>query len=828
MIVSLNWLKKFVDIDMPIDDLETLIGARLVEIESVVNIGKKYENIPIVKVVKCEKHGDSDHLNVVMIDDGNVISGVERDADGLVQVVCGAPNIAAGQMVVWLPPATIVPNTHYTADPFELSSRVLQGVTSNGMIASAKELDLYDEHTGILVVNDDVQPGASFADAYELDDYLLDIENKSLTHRPDCFSIIGFAREVAAITGKTFKTPDWLLNIDPDFSVDANERLPISVAIDNSELSDRYQAIVVSGASSDKQSPMQTQTYLARVGVRPINAVVDVTNYLMMLTGQPLHAFDYDKLASITGGKPTIHVRNANQDEDLQLLDGKTITLSPDDIVIATDGKAIALAGAMGGLDTAIDENTKNIVIESATFNLYSLRSTQMRHGIFSEAITRFTKGQPAGLTAPVLCDAVRLMGEWSGSQAVSEVAESYPGERDLVQIELSCEQINDILGSQFTNQDVNEVMQRVEFGVQEAGEKLILTPPYWRQDIHIKEDIAEEMGRLNGFDNIAPTLPSRDFTATKPSDFDNLRTRIRKMMVRAGANEVLTYSFVNKDLLVKAGQDPENSYKIVNSISPTLPCDRQSRTPSLLNAIHPNVRIGFDKFMVFELNKVHSKSDGVTNENVPHEFDMLAAVVTDNNVRKGSAYYQAKEVIDYLGGLMGFNPGYKLGDGVDSPVGRPFEHRRSAVVFDRDSGVELGIVGEYKKSVSKNFKLPLFTAGFEIDLDALFKVTDKLQSDYKPISRFPFAERDICFQLNAGVTYGKLVECIEKVLDATSLETMVNPIDIYKPDGADVTNVTVRIRFTSHDHTLDGDEVADVIDLITASIKRDIGASVI
>ena len=417
MIVSLNWLKKFTDIDMTVGELIKLIGARLVEIESFTDLGEKYKDVLIVKIIEVNKIEGSDHLNVVKIDDGGKTENIERDENGYIQVVCGAPNVRSQQIVVWLTPNTVVPNTFGQDEPFVLGTRKMLGLTSNGMIASARELDLYDEHEGILEIPEDIKPGTSFKTTYEMDDIVLDIENKSLTHRPDCFSIIGFAREVAAISGKQFQTPKWLMELSPDFGQIESEKVELNVNIDDAELSSRYTAIVMSGADGNRKSPIMIQTYLSRIGMRPINAIVDVTNYLMMLTGQPLHAFDYDKLVKVAGGKADIHVRAGRDGETLELLDGKIIKISPEDIVITAGETAVALAGAMGGANTEIDVNTKKIVIESATFNLYNLRATQMRHGIFSEAITRFTKGQPADQTVPVLFEAVRLMNEWACAQ---------------------------------------------------------------------------------------------------------------------------------------------------------------------------------------------------------------------------------------------------------------------------------------------------------------------------------------------------------------------------------------------------------------------------
>lgn len=830
MIISLNWLKKFTEIDMPVDELATLIGARLVEIEEVVDYGAKYKDVVVAKVVECKKHEGSDHLNITKLDDGGKTTNVERDENGFVQVVCGAPNVREGLLVAWLPPETVVPETFGSDEPFVLGARMLRGVMSSGMIASPRELALFDEHDGILELDKDLTPGTSFAEAYELDDYLLDIENKSLTHRPDTFGIIGFAREVAAIQGKAFITPEWLANIHPEFTEkQGNVEAPV-VTIDDAELSRRYQAVVLSGADGSAKSPLQIQTYLSRVGVRPINAVVDVTNYLMMLTGQPLHAFDYDKLVRVGGGKADIHVRAGRDNEELELLDGRTIQLTGDDIVIAAGQTAIGLAGAMGGANTEIDKDTKNIIIESATFNLYNLRGTQMRHGIFSEAITRFTKGQPPELTSPVLADAVRLMGEYAGAKRVSDVAESYPHQEAIKPVTLSLQKIDGVLGAHMSLDEVSSVMRGVEFEVKATNDSDIsFTHPYWRADIHIPEDIIEEVGRLYGFDNIQPTLPERDFTAVRPNMFDDVRMNVRRTLARAGANEVLTYSFVHGDLLTKAGQKPSDSYRLVNSLSPELQYYRQTITPSLLSAVHSNIKRGYDEFSLFELNKGHPKQHGMTEENVPAEADMIALVVVNKKTPTGAPFYQAKRILDYLATMLGLDLQYSpLDADPNYPVTAPFEYRRSALVTDRNTDTFLGIVGEYKKSVVRAFKLPDHAAGFEIGTGAVFEAVKKLAGSYKPISKYPGAERDICFQVANNVNYQQVIDATKQGLKDNGLDTIISPVDIYRANGAMTKNITIRLTLTSYERTLTGDEVSRVVNAVVGEVTAATGAKVL
>ena len=819
MIISVNWLRKYTDIDVSIDELTTLIGSRLVEVEEVIDLGKKYEGVVIAKVVECAPLEGSDHLNLTKIDDGGTAKDVERDENGFVQVVCGAPNVRTGLTVAWLPPNSIVPETFGDKEPFVLGARKLRGAMSNGMLASAKELDLWEDHTGIIELEDERKAGESFAAAYELNDYLLDIENKSLTHRPDTFGIIGFAREVAGIQGKAFKTPERVTLDGVTWPEKVGDFPTPKVTIDNPELSSRYQAVVLTNVDSKVQfSPLETQTYLARVGVRPHSAVVDVTNYMMMISGQPLHAFDYDKLKAVNNDEIDIHVRGGREGEKLVLIDGREIELSTNDIVIANGETAVGLAGAMGGHDTEIDENTTTVLLESASFNLYNLRNTQMRHGIFSEAITRFTKGQPAELTTPVLAGAVDLLRLAAKADRASDVGDAYPVKQEFPKVYAMAGHMNAALGSNFTTDDIVRTLQNVEFDVSVSDKGLITAvPPYWRADIHISEDLDEEVGRLNGFDTITPTLPKRDFTAVSPDSFDKFRAKVRKTLARAGANEVLTYSFVHGDVLKKAGQNIDNAYRIVNSISPDLQYYRLTLTPNLLGLAHPNAKTGYDDFALFELNKTHSKAFGSDEDGLPKEVDLLALVVR-RKAKDGAAYYSARKLLDYLGESFGLVFRYvpiEVDPGYDESA--PFDHRRSAMVYVGE--VYVGIIGEYKAAVGKAFKLPEATAGFELDPRALLQAVDAASAGYTPLSRYPSTERDVCYQVVAETRYADIHKAARAAIVDGDIRIDISALDIYQAEGSETKNITLRYTLTPFAKTLSSDEANAHIAAISDSV---------
>ena len=324
MKISVNWLKQFTDIDLSVDELVKKIGAQLGAVEEVIDLGQKYKGIVVAKVVSCEKHPNADKLSVCLLDDGGTTPDVNRDENGHVQVVCGAPNVREGLTVAWLPPGSVVPST-LDKDPFTLGARELRGVVSNGMIASAQELAIGDDHNGIVELDALAEPGTLFADAYELNDYIIDIENKMFTHRPDCFGILGVAREIAGIQNLPFKSPEWYLK-SLDRVRPGKSKLALEVRNDAGALVPRFMAVAMADAQMS-QSPFIIQTYLSRVGLKPINNIVDVTNYLMFLTGQPAHAYDADKLRSVggTGDIVKLESRMSRKGDKIKLLSGKDL-----------------------------------------------------------------------------------------------------------------------------------------------------------------------------------------------------------------------------------------------------------------------------------------------------------------------------------------------------------------------------------------------------------------------------------------------------------------------------------------------------------------------
>jgi phenylalanyl-tRNA synthetase beta chain len=817
MKVSLNWLKQFTDVDLSVDELVEKIGVQLGAVEDVVDLGKKYQGIIIAKVVSCEKHPNADKLSVCLIDDGGKAQAAERNEQGLVQVVCGAPNVRAGLTVVWLPPGSTVPNT-VDKDPFVLEPRELRGVVSNGMLASASELAISDDHSGIVELGEDLVPGSDFAETYQLNDYIIDIENKMFTHRPDCFGLLGVAREVAGIEHKQFTSPDWYLT-GLDRIKPGHTKLPLQVKNELVDLVPRFMAVAMADVIV-KPSPFALQTYLSRIGLRPINNIVDITNYIMYLTGQPTHAYDADKLQKF--GELSLETRMSRKGDKISLLNGKEIELQDDSTVLITSNDVpVGVAGVMGGAETEVDDTTKNIVLECANFDMYSIRRASMKHGLFTDAVTRFNKGQSRLQNDRVLEEAVTMVQSFATAHVASDVIDIRANPLPALQtVQVTVDFITTRLGVKLSAEEIATLLQNVEFTVAAHGEELHITAPFWRTDIEIAEDIVEEVGRLYGLDRLPMQLPDRDLTPVVPDAQLSLKSILRDKLSRAGANEVLTYGFVHGDLLSKAGQDVSRGFRLTNALSPDLQFYRLSMTPSLLEKVHPNIKAGYGKFALFELGKVHSKTE-VDDDGLPIEFDRLALVLamdskTSKTETTGAPYYAARQYLESVFGNV------RLESALDSPFTdhpmfsqllAPFEPVRSAIVFKDDKLA--GVIGEYKSEVRKALKLPDYCAGFETFLSPL--IDQDPTADYVPISRFPKVEQDITLRVPTDLAYSKLANFIyEQLHQIENTHFTVTPLDIFQKEDSH-KNISFRVTISSYERTLTAEEVNKQLDDIAS-----------
>jgi len=820
-----------------VTELVEKIGSQLGAVEETIDFGKKYEAVIVAKIVSCVDHENSDHLHICKIDDGGKAQDVERDEQGLVTVVCGAPNAREGILVAWLPPGSTVPDTADTDDPFVLSARPLRGVVSNGMLASPRELALGDSHDGILEITEDVTPGTSFADAFNLrGDTIIDIENKMFTHRPDCFGMLGVAREIAGIYHQPYKSPDWYRMDAPIPAIETDElkleirnELPVDVP--------RFMATTLRNVAI-KPSPLWLQIFLAKMGVKSINNIVDYTNFFMLETGQPLHAYDYDKVMAQDSGAnhATLVARYPKEGEKITLLNGKEIEPRAEAIMIATNDKLIGVGGVMGGADTEVDADTKNIILECATFNMYSIRRTSMAHGLFTDAVTRNNKGQSPLQNRAVIAKIVDEIRLFADGKVASELVDDNHVDAAAMQrgalfepVKLSTEFINVRLGLALTTQQIQMLLQNVEFTVLVDGDDLVVTAPFWRTDIEIPEDVVEEVGRLYGFDHLPLTLPRRDVTPTEQDALLSFKSRVREILSSAGANEVLTYSFVHGKLLEKVGQSTDLAFKLSNAISPDLQYYRTSLTPSILDKVHQNIKAGYDEFALFEMNKTHTLLHPDNDEGLPTEFNMLSLVVARNDKRvqkaQGAAFYDARKYLTFLTEKLGIAVQFEaLQDEPNFPVVKPFDMKRSALVRVKGTDIYLGIVGEFKASVRKQLKLPEHTAGFEIGLQELLGTTGRT-GQYVQLPRFPKVEQDICLKVLADLSYQELHNFVWDKLSEVQPENVYStlaPVDIYqRHDDLEHKQITFRFSIASYDKTMTDAEVSKMLDHVVAEAAR-------
>ena len=854
MKVSLNLIKQLINFELPpVDELVARVNQQLGGIEAVIDLNAKYGGARIVRVVECAKHPNADRLSVTKIDDGGAVADVPRDEGGLVQVVCGAPNVHADMWAIWLPPKSTVPASFDDDEPFMLDARPLRGVLSQGMLAAADELDIGADHEGIVEIHEHDVPagveltaGASFAETFGLDDYVLDIENKMFTHRPDCFGQLGVAREIAGIFGRKFTSPDWYKE-EQKFA--GGEGLELEVFNDAPELVQRFMAVAIKNVEV-KSSPLWLQCQLVAMGGKPINSIVDVTNYVMLMTAQPTHAYDYDTLRGYSLG-----ARLARPGEKVSLLNGKEYELTANDIVIADGEGVIGLAGIMGGSSTEVSSKTKNIVLECATFDMYALRKTAMRHGVFTDALARFNKGQSPLQNAAVLKRLMSMVGGEQASEVFDEKLNMFWGERSVsvskgfIQSRLGLDQKpNWLIDDEILRLLHNVEMKAKKYGTpsvaypdQEAtyvdgsarvvdNSKAILksclkvTVPFWRTDLELPEDIVEEVGRLYGFDKLPRQLPMRSIKPAPRNPRRQLKQAIRQSLSRAGANEVLTYSFVHERVLKNAEQDPSRAYRLSNALSPDLQYYRTSVLPSLLDKVHANIKAGHDEFMLFEIGKIHDKELPLTDENLPSEQTFVDGVYASKKPRAGASFYKTRKLVNRLLADINVDADFVKIVESDADIPAPFDGQRSAWIVAKNDD-QLGIVGELSQAVWRNFKLPDYTAAFSLDIEKLqVCLTENREHNYRPLSRFPSISQDISLRSSVEISHNELLRTVRQCLDESkNLHCRVQTLGIYQPkDNAAIKTTTLRLTFTSYQQTLTDAEVKPIMDNIaTAALTK-------
>ncbi|MFC1992906.1 phenylalanine--tRNA ligase subunit beta [Chloroflexota bacterium] len=796
--MPLSWLQDHVDIALPLADLANRLTMAGIEVGALQVIGGEWENVVVGQIRAIDPHPNADRLHMVTVD-----LGTDRQT-----VVTGAPNIRIGDKVVFAHVGARLIDGH-TGQVSSLKSAKIRGAMSSGMVCSEKELGISDSHEGIMVLPDEAPVGAPLADY--LGDTVLDLE--VTPNRPDCLSVMGIAREVAALTGQGLHPPDvgYEETVSP---IDQH----ISVEIVAPDLCPRYCASLITGVKI-AESPKWMQQRLLACGMRPINNIVDVTNYVMLEYGQPLHAFDYDKI-----GARRIIVRRASGGEKLVSLDGVERVLSDDMLVIADVEQAVAIAGIMGGADSEVTHQTTSILLEAASFNPASIHHTGSTLRLPSEACTRFERGIRPELILPALARATQLMMQLAGGEAAKGVVDVYPGELENAPVSLSTGEVKRILGVEFSIDQITGALTSLGFDCKKGGSasEVLVTAPYWRSDINLAVDLIEEVARIIGYDKIPSTMLSQPLPRQNPSPVLALKRTVGHILTGYGFQEAVTYSLTGLEMMndllpVPHPFDPE-PVRVANPMTADQEYLRPNLRGNLLAALSANRRHEEGGIRLFELGKVYIPRQ----KDLPEEREVLCGILSGPRLEESWQggdelldFYDAKGVVEGLLSQLEVDVSFeKSGDESLHPK------KQAALVTD---GGRLGVVGEVHPKVSQAFEISEAVYLFEVDMTALLPFTVGHRV-FQPILRFPAVVRDVALIVDDGVSHQK----VHDIITGFPLVAQARIFDVYSgeqvPTGK--KSLAYRITFQSSTHTLTDKEVDRVQKQILDKLSGELGAT--
>ena len=800
MIVSLKWLRNYVDVPVSVDELAHRLTMAGLEVEGVRPVNPVLEYVLTVRVEEVLPHPNAGRLRLCSASDGR----------RSYRVVCGAPNVASGQIAPLALPGAQFPNG------VTLQETSIRGELSQGMLCSQKELGLGEDGSGIWVLPQDTPVGVPLFQALHLDDVVLDV---GITpNRGDCLSILGIGREVAALCGVTLKRPSTAV----EESGPPVESLA-SVAIEDAEGCPRYTARVVRGVTIGP-SPAWLRELLEAVGLRSINNIVDVTNYILMEMGQPLHAFDYDRLRG-----RRIEVRRASEGERFTTLDGVERTLFADSLLICDGGGPVALAGIMGGQNSEISGETRNVLIESAYFQPQCIRRTSKRLGLRSESSYRFERGvDPDGVVAAV-DRAAQLMKEVGGGEIAFGRIDVYPNPVAAPEIFLRVDKANRFLGTGLTAADMADVLRSLDMEVTDLdGNRLRVLPPLRRSDITREVDLMEEVVRLVGYDRVPVTYPRILLSAVGPDPHLRARGKAKEFLTGAGFHEVLTYSFIPQESLAKLRLAPEDTrirpILLRNPLSEEQAAMRTTLLPGLLLAAARNLGYSNDDFRIFELSKVFLPRAGESLPAEPHHLTgIMTGLRTPQLLYGGTdelAFEDVKGVVESLLDLFFLGEQRRYAAESLPPWLHPF---RSATVWSGERMI--GALGRLHPDVEVAFDLKRAVLAFELDFDALFDARGA-RPFFRSLPRFPSVARDMALVVSEALAVEE-VSAFVRDLKEPLLEAM-DIFDIYRNPqlGGGRKSVGYRLVYRSAERSLRDEEINEIHGRLVDKVLARFGAT--
>jgi len=791
MWISLKIINRMVDIsDIAPEEVADRLTMTTAEIEGIEYLNKSFKTIYAAKLTKVEPHPDADKLTLCEADTGS-----EK-----FQVVCGASNHKTGDIVALAAVGTKI------SEDFEIKKAKIRGVESSGMFCSEKELGISEDHSGIIILPPDTVLGTTLDKIYpEQVDILLEIDNKSITHRPDLWGHEGFAREIGALFNRTVKSP-----VDRTVESTFKNKDNLEVEVKDLESSPRYSALAVKGIEI-KESPEWLKGMVRSIGMRPINNIVDITNYVMVELGEPMHAFDKKKLR---GDK--IFVRYAKDGETLTTLDDKTHKLTSEDIVIADIEGPIALAGVMGGANSEIDESTTEIVLEAACFNPVNIRKTAHRFGVRTEASMRFEKSISPEVTTDALLRCYELIKEAIPSaEAASSIADHYPGKMNTVTIHTSTDYIRRKLGENIDDNRITGIIESLSFKIKKTGNEMEIEVPHFRatKDVSIADDIVEEVGRIYGYDNITPSAPLVPCVPPAKNDFRFFERRIKDILTESFSMvEVMGYSFTGDQILNMLEINEEKELRLRNPLSSEQDRLRRSLIPDIVTFIQYNQRYS-ENFDIFELGRVYIKNDRKSPDLIVENTRAAGAVF----IKKPSSpvFYEAKSIASGLLEQMKVK-NFKL-----VPVKEaipPYAHpgRSMRIIVE---GEDAGLIFELHPAISEKFEINGSAAIFDIDLNMVFKAA-KREIKFKELQKFPEVPFEISVLTEKNTYSEDILSIIRK---GGRYIKSAEVVSIYEgaPIPEDRKSVSVKVVFASSEKTLTHNEIEETQNKIISDLKK-------
>ncbi|MBC7222845.1 MAG: phenylalanine--tRNA ligase subunit beta [Anaerolineae bacterium] len=831
MRVPLSWLAEYVDLTLDVEELAERLTLAGLEVAGIERVGADWDRdkIFVGEVVAVRPHPNADRLTLVTVRYGE---GLEKE------VVTGAPNLKVGdhgQKVAFaIAGARLIDGHADDGRVLTLKPTKIRGVLSDGMVCSEKELGLGPDHSGILILPDDAPVGRPLADY--LGDTVLDLDLTPNLAR--CLSMIGVAREVAALTGQRVRLPstDWVAEGEAIAG-------QVEVEIDDPDLCNRYVAALIKGVQHGP-SPYRIQRRLILAGMRPISVIVDITNYVMLEWGQPLHAFDYRRLrnrqgqtvdeAGPDGEPPVIIVRRARPGERIVTLDGVARELTEEMLVIADGVGPVAIAGVMGGLDTEVTEATTDILLESANFDFISNRRTAQALRLPSEASYRFGRGVPASLSLPAARRAAEMMRQLAGGTIAQGVVDNYPVPQKQVTVHITPAEVRRILGVDLATDDIVGVLEGLEFRCQVEGDPssdqavIHAQVPDHRLDVHIPADLIEEVARIYGYDRLPETLMADSLPPQRRNLALEGEELVRDILAGAGLQEVITYSLTNLASVARLNPDgpapdPEGYIRLANPLTAEREFLRQTLMNGLLETAWANLRHE-ERVALFEVGSVYLPKEGELLPEEPRRVGIVLAGPREplHWQRKDVQpldYFDLKGVVEALLGRLGVQD-------VDFvPTEHPtFEPGRVALL--RHGDATLGVLGEVHPRVREAFDLPedLPVALAELDLEALLALAQPVPL-VEPVSRFEIATEDLAFIVAGDMPAERVRRAIVEA--GGRLLRRVVLFDVYtgEPIPPGHKSLAFSLTLQADDHTLTGDEIAQVRQRIVRRVERQLGA---